>query len=99
MELTHGKMEIANIPIKDLKFAEYNPRKATEKEWKDLENSIREFGIVDPIVVNKNPARFNTIIGGHFRTKVAGKMGFTEMPVFYIDIADEKKERELMECF
>lgn len=48
----------------DLKPAEYNPRKISEQELQKLTNSINEFGLVDPIIINlKN----NKIIGGHQR--------------------------------
>jgi len=54
--------EIKNIKIKDLKRSEYNPRKITEHELKKLENSIKTFGFVVPVVVNKNPERENIVI-------------------------------------
>ena len=87
--------EIKNIPIDQLKFAEYNPRKAGEKEIADLRKSLQEFGFVEPIVVNSAEKRYNVIIGGHFRTRVAKEMGMTEVPVVYVNIPNIKKEREL----
>jgi ParB-like chromosome segregation protein Spo0J len=35
------------------------------------------------------------VIGGHFRLAVAKDMGFREVPVVFLDIPDEAKEREL----
>ena len=46
-----------NIVIKDiddLKFAEYNPRQLTEQQYKHLKESIKKFGLVDPVIINKN---------------------------------------------
>lgn len=57
-------MELTKIKIKDIKGAKYNPRIMNNEEMKKLENSISEFGVVDPIVINLNN---NTIIGGHQR--------------------------------
>ena len=57
-------MELTKIKIKDIKGAKYNPRIMSSEEMKKLENSINEFGVVDPIVINLNN---NTIIGGHQR--------------------------------
>lgn len=88
-------MQVKQVDIKKLKASEYNPRQANEKEYKDLENSIREFGVVDPIIVNSAPARRNIIIGGHFRVKVCRGMGITEVPVVYVNIPKIKKEQEL----
>ena len=57
-------MEIEKIKITDITEAEYNPRLMQDNEMKKLENSISEFGLVDPIIINlKN----NKIIGGHQR--------------------------------
>lgn len=57
-------MELTKIKIKDIKGAKYNPRIMSSEEMKKLENSISEFGVIDPIVINLNN---NTIIGGHQR--------------------------------
>ena len=86
-----------NIVIKDiddLKFADYNPRQLTEQQYKHLKDSISRFGLVDPIIINKNKDRKNTIIGGHQRTRVAKTMGITEIPCVEVDL-DIEKEREL----
>ena len=60
-------MEIEKIKITDIKPAEYNPRNISTEELTKLKNSINEFGLVDPIIINlKN----NKIIGGHQRYEV-----------------------------
>lgn len=60
-------MEIEKIKITDIKPAEYNPRTISSEELQKLTNSINEFGLVDPIIINlKN----NKIIGGHQRYEV-----------------------------
>ena len=59
-------MEIENKLLAELKPATYNPRQITTKQYNDLKESIEKFGIVDPIIINKD----NTIIGGHQRYKI-----------------------------
>ena len=59
-------MKIESIKINKLKPATYNPRQISTKQYKDLEESIDKFGLVDPIIVNKDM----TIIGGHQRYKI-----------------------------
>ena len=59
-------MKIERILINELKPATYNPRQISTKQYKDLEESIDKFGLVDPIIVNKDM----TIIGGHQRYKI-----------------------------
>lgn len=88
-------MDIVQVNINELRPAEYNPRHWNEKAINDLTQSIKEFGLVDPIIVNSAPNRKNIIIGGHFRLKIAKDLGYKEVPVFYINIPDEKKEKEL----
>ncbi|MEI6228972.1 MAG: DNA methyltransferase [Candidatus Saccharibacteria bacterium] len=86
---------INQVNIKLLNPAPYNPRKWTDEATEQLKDSIRNFGMVDPILVNGAENRKNIVIGGHFRLKVAKELGFTEIPVVYLDIPDEAKEKEL----
>ena len=88
-------INIVYVDINDLIPADYNPRKATEKEFDKLAENIMQFGFVDPVLANSNPARKNIVIGGHFRLRVAKKLGYTKVPVVYLDIADIEKEKEL----
>lgn len=60
-------MELKKIKLTEIKPADYNPRKISDEDFQKLKNSIRTFGLTDPIIVNlKN----NTIIGGHQRYDV-----------------------------
>jgi len=89
------ELRIVQVSISDLKPAVYNPRKWSEDKIRQLTESIQRFGLVDPILVNGVKGRKNIVIGGHFRLKIAKDLGYTEVPVVYIDIADEAKEKEL----
>lgn len=60
-------MENKKIKITDIVPARYNPRKISNEEYNKLSNSINEFGLVDPIIINLNN---NHIIGGHQRYDV-----------------------------
>lgn len=88
-------LDIQYIKTTDLLPAKYNPRKWSEPATVQLTESIKRYGLVDPILVNGNEDRHNIVIGGHFRLKVAKDLGIKEVPVVYIDIADESKEKEL----
>ena len=90
-----NKLKIEYIDIKDIKPNSYNPKQMTEKEAKDLEKSIVEFGIVDPLIVNKAKGREGIIIGGHQRYKIYQKLGYKQVPVIWLNIPDLKKEQEL----
>lgn len=89
------QLKIEYVSIGTLKPNEYNPKKMTEKEAKDLERSIIEFGIVDPFICNKAEGREGIIIGGHQRYKIYQKLKYQEVPVIWLNIPDIKKEQEL----
>lgn len=88
-------LNIKTIKIEELNPAPYNPRKWSEDAIAQLTESIRKFGMVDPILVNGAEHRKNVVIGGHFRLKVAKDLGYTEVPVAYIDLPDIEREKEL----
>ena len=88
-------LTIINVKTEDLIPSVYNPRKWSDEATKQLKESIKQFGLVDPILVNCAKNRKNYVIGGHFRLKCAKELGFTEVPVVYIDIPDEDREKEL----
>lgn len=90
-----NNLVIKQVKIKDLKPALYNPRFWSVEATEQLKESIMRFGLVDPIIVNNAPNRKNVVLGGHFRLKIAKDLGYTEMPVVYVDIPDEIKEKEL----
>ncbi len=92
---TNDRLEITYIPVKALKAAVYNPRKWSDDQLKVLMESIDRFGTVDPLIVNRATTRKNILIGGHMRLAALKKLGRADAPVVYVDIPDEKKEREL----
>lgn len=89
------KLKIEYIPINELNPAEYNPRKLSQREAREIQDSLDEFGMVEPIVVNSADNRKNIIIGGHQRYNLCKARGMGEMPVVYVNIPDIKKEQEL----
>lgn len=94
-EKKETKLQIEQVKIASLSPASYNPRKWDQSATDKLKESIKRFGLVDPIIVNSAPKRKNIIIGGHFRWSVAKEMGLKEVPVVYLNIPDIKKEKEL----
>ena len=88
-------LQITKVKISKLNPAPYNPRKWSDEATIQLTESIQQFGLVDPILVNSSDARKDVVIGGHFRLKVARDLGIKEVPVVYIDIPDVEREKEL----
>lgn len=89
------KINIVHVSVGDLKLADYNPRKWDKEAESQLKESIKRFGIVDPLLVNSAEERKNIVIGGHFRLAVIKDLGIEEVPVVYINIPDIEKEKEL----
>ena len=74
-------------------MAEYNPRQLTKDQYSQLKDSIKRFGLVDPLIVNKNKERKNILVGGHQRFKIAKEMGIDEIPCVEVDLTlDAEKE-------
>lgn len=95
MAVSTPNLKIQTIKINELKASEYNPRRWSESATEQLTESIRRFGLVDPILCNRATGRENVVIGGHFRLKVAKELGYTEVPVTYLNIPDLEREKEL----
>lgn len=86
-------MQFQSYKIADLIPASYNPRKKLkpgDKEYEKIKNSIKEFGYVEPIIINSDM----TIIGGHQRATVLADLGYTEVECIVVDI-DKIKEKAL----
>jgi ParB family chromosome partitioning protein len=84
------------ISIKDLVPNKYQPRKIFDEEsLKDLTNSIKERGIIQPIIAREsieNKQKFE-IIAGERRWIAAQRAGLDEVPVVII-VADDLKSLE-----
>ena len=92
VKTTSNKISISSIvPNKN------QPRKLFEKEsLEELTNSIRQRGIIQPLIVRKSNDQDNIfeLIAGERRLQAAQSAGFHEVPVVIID-ADNLKSLEL----
>lgn len=80
---------INKVGIKKIKPAKYNPRRIDEASFEGLCHSIRKFGMPQPLVVNKQTGN---LVAGHQRLKAAEAIGWTEVPVVYVDLTlDQEK--------
>lgn len=84
-------MEIKKVLVSQLKPAPYNPRFMPEHEKEALKKSIKEFGLVEPLVYNKQTGH---VVGGNQRLIALKELGFTEVEVVEVDLP-LKKEKAL----
>ncbi len=95
MTSNHPNIKVEYVKVDQLQFAAYNPRTWSKEATEQLTESLKRFGFVDPVIVNKAPNRINICIGGHGRLKIAKDLGYTEVPVVYVNIPNIEKEKEL----
>jgi DNA modification methylase len=93
--MTNQNLKIEYIDIDVLKLSEYNPRTHSKEMLEQLKNSLTEFEMVDPVIVNSAKGRENIVIGGHARIKAGKELGYTTIPVVYVNIPDIKNEQRL----
>lgn len=93
--MPHENLKIVYVPIGEIKQAGYNPRTWDDNAVTRLTQSIKAYGIVDPIILNSAESRKNTLIGGHFRLHVLRQLGYKVVPAIYVNIPDIEREKEL----
>ncbi len=88
-------IKIQYVSIDQLKPATYNPRHWSETAIDQLTESVKRFGVIDPIIVNVAKERLNIVIGGHFRLEIAKRLKMKTVPVVYINITEIEREKEI----
>ena len=87
------KIEANKVLIKDLTRNKFQPRRQFAKEsLEELTNSIKEQGVIQPIVVrpNKSSEGKYEIIAGERRWLAAQNAGLHEIPVVILNVDDVK---------
>jgi len=81
---------ILNIKIQDIIPNRDQPRKNFDESGiSDLARSIKENGLIQPVVVRKNGDKYELIVGER-RYKAVKKAGLTEIPAFVKDYSENK---------
>ena len=90
---TKSEININKLSISNLLSNKYQPRKIFDEEsLKDLTSSIKERGIIQPIIVRKSNIDITKyeIIAGERRWLAAQKAGLHEVPVVITNVDDLK---------
>ena len=83
------KLKVDYIHIEQLKPYEKNAKIHTQEQIEQIKNSIREFGMNDPIGIW---GKDNLIVEGHGRLIACKELGFDEVPVIRLDsLTDEQR--------
>ena len=80
---------LRHVPVELIHPNPNNPRKLfKESEVEDLANSIREKGILQPLVVRQRADRSFEIVAGERRWRAAQRAGVHDVPVLIRDFSD-----------
>jgi ParB-like chromosome segregation protein Spo0J len=80
-------LQIVPTPIGELRPDPANPRRISDQEMESLTRSIRQFGLVAPIIARKED---KVVIGGHQRLLAARRLGLKQVPVLFLDLSQEQ---------
>ena len=78
-----------NVKIDKLKSYENNARTHNKKQIEKIAKSIKEFGFINPVIVDKDYG----IIAGHGRVLGALELGMTEVPCIFVEDLTEEQKR------
>ena len=73
--------KIKFLPISSLKLYARNPRTHSPKQIRQVADSIKQFGFVNPILVDAD----GRVIAGHGRLKAAQLLGMEGVPTIRLD--------------
>lgn len=89
-----GNDGVVKLNINEIEPNVHQARKLFDEEAiEDLANSIKEYGVIQPIIVAKKE-KYYEIVAGERRWRASKKAGLTEMPVIIRD-DDEKRNKEI----
>jgi len=81
--------EIRTLEIDQLVMGRYQPRQWIDEDYlAELEQSIRQFGVIEPLVVRPLADGGYEILAGHMRWRAAQQAGLSQAPVVVRDVDD-----------
>lgn len=84
-------MNIKNVTVTDLIPYAKNTKKHDKTQIDNVAESIRQYGFVQPLVIDKN----NEVVIGHCRLLAAKQLGMKEVPCVCVDDLTEEQVKAL----
>ena len=84
-----GPGEVAEIPLDAIVFSPYQPRKEGDREIGALCESIRQHGVLQPVVVRRIGGGYE-LVAGERRVRAARLAGFTTIPAVVRDMSENE---------
>mgnify|MGYP004681285165 FL=1 len=88
-EITPAKDQVQEIAANEIRANRYQPRQNfDEAALEDLSESIRQYGILQPLIVRRLPERGYELIAGERRLRAARKAGLEKVPALVREYND-----------
>ena len=88
-EITPAKDQVQEIAADEIRANRYQPRQNfDEAALEDLSESIRQYGILQPLIVRRLPERGYELIAGERRLRAARKAGLEKVPALVREYND-----------
>ena len=88
--VTDNKKDVTMIKLDEIRSNPYQPRKTfNEDSLRELAISIKEYGVVQPVIVKKSIKGYE-LIAGERRCKASRIAGLTEIPAIIKDFSDQE---------
>ena len=79
------------MKVEDIKPYSKNAKKHDKKQVKQVADSIKRFGFVQPIVIDKN----NEVVIGHCRLEASKLLGLKDVPTVSVENLSDKEVQAL----
>ena len=88
-EITPAKDQVQEIAVDEIRANRYQPRQNfDEAALEDLSESIRQYGILQPLIVRRLPEKGYELIAGERRLRAARKAGLEKVPALVREYND-----------
>ncbi|UZQ87008.1 nucleoid occlusion protein [Thermoclostridium stercorarium] len=90
MRKKSDQKKITYIPIDKIRPNPYQPRRNFDQaSLEELCNSIKEYGVIQPINVRKTPSNYYELVSGERRLRASIMAGLKEIPAIIIDVNED----------
>src|SRR5258706_3092394 len=86
---TLSEVRVEQRPIESLQPSRRNPRTHSEKQVRQIADSIQTFGFTNPVLIDSS----NTVIAGHGRVRAAKLLGLATVPTLRLEHLTESQIR------
>ena len=90
VSMDQSKSTYITLPIKALLSMPFQSRTTADPELEELAESVKTYGVLEPILVRPKPGGLYEIVAGERRVKAAEKAGLVEVPVIIKWLTDEE---------